>query len=148
MSERGSEPETDPDLINDKFYVDPSNFQGHQYSIYKNILMSKAMTTPSEYYDLQTDVIEQLNIEIGKDIYRKLFKLLTKGTLPNNTQMRIGTQRLNPCFPSQTAADFCIDAANTIDKIIKDAIEVILPTSHLDIARMQMEKKSSTSTIR
>ena len=39
--------------IDDKFFVDPSNFQGHQYSQYKNILMSKAMTTPSEYYDLQ-----------------------------------------------------------------------------------------------
>jgi hypothetical protein len=142
------DPETDRDLINDKFYVDPSNFQGHQYSIYKNVLMSKAMTEPSLYYDLQTEVIEQLNVQIAKDIYKKLFKLLTKGTLPDGTQMKIGPTNLNPCFPSQTAADFCIDAANTIDKIIKDATEVILPASHLDIARMQMEKKSSTSTIR
>ena len=146
MAER--QPETDPDLINDKFYVDPSNFQGHQYSIYKNVLMSKAMTEPSLYYDLQTKVIEQLNVQIAKDIYRKLFKLLTIGILPDGTQMKIGTQKLNPSFPSQTAADFCIDASSTIDKIIKDAIEVILPASHLDIARMQMEKKSSTSTIR
>ena len=30
--------------IDDKFFVDPANFQGHQYSQYKNILMSKAMT--------------------------------------------------------------------------------------------------------
>ena len=142
------DPETDRDLINDKFYVDPSNFQGHQYSIYKNVLMSKAMTEPSLYYDLQTTVIEQLNVQIGKDIYRKLFKLLTRGILPDGSQMKIGSKNLNPCFPSQTAADFCIDAGNTIDKIIKDALEVILPESHLDIARMQMEKKSSTQTIK
>ena len=135
------------DDIDDKFFVDPSNFQGHQYSQYKNILMSKAMTEPSLYYDLQTEVVEQLNVQIAKDIYKKLFLLLTKGTLPNKSQLTIGDKKLNPAFPSQTAADFCIDAANTIDKIISDAIEVILPESHLDIARMQMEKKSKVKTI-
>ena len=133
--------------IDDKFFVDPSNFQGHQYSQYKNILMSKAMTTPSEYYDLQTKVIEQLNVQIAKTIYKQLFLLLTKGILPDGKPLTIGNTKLNPAFPSQSAADFCIDAANTIDKIIRDATEVILPASHLDIARMQIEKKSKVSTI-
>ena len=133
--------------IDDKFFVDPANFQGHQYNQYKNILMSKAMTTPSEYYDLQTKVIDQLNVQIAKTIYKQLFLLLTKGKLPDNSQLKIGSTNLNPAFPSQTAADFCIDAANTIDKIISDAVEVILPASHLDIARMQIEKKSKISTI-
>ena len=73
--------------------------------------------------------------------------LLTKGKLPDKSQLTIGDKKLNPAFPSQTAADFCIDAANTIDKIMSDAIEVILPESHLDIARMQMEKKSKVRTI-
>ena len=133
--------------IDDKFFVDPSNFQGHQYSQYKNILMSKAMTVPSEYYDLQTRVIDQLNVKIAKTIYKQLFLLLTKGKLPDGSQLKIGASVLNPAFPSQTAADFCIDASNTIDKIISDAVEVILPASHLDIARMQIEKKSKISTI-
>ena len=55
--------------IDDKFFVDPSNFQGHQYSQYKNFLMSVALTKPSEYYDLQSKVIEQLNVQIIKSIY-------------------------------------------------------------------------------
>ena len=133
--------------IDDKFFVDPSNFQGHQYSQYKNYLMSVALTTPSEYYKLQTDVIEQLNVKIAKLIYKQLFLLLTKGILPDGTPMKIGTKDLNPAFPSQAAADFCIDAANTIDKIIRDATEVILPASHLDVAKMQMADKSRTNTI-
>ena len=109
--------------------------------------MSKAMTTPSEYYDLQTKVIEQLNIQIAKTTHKQLFLLLTKGNQPDGSQLTIGGASLNPAFPSQSAADFCIDAANTIDKIIRDATEVILPASHLDIARMQIEKKSKVSTI-
>ena len=133
--------------IDDKFFVDPSNFQGHQYSQYKNYLMSVALTTPSEYYKLQTDVIEQLNVRIAKLIYKQLFLLLTQGKLPDGTSMKIDGKPINPAFPSQAAADFCIDAANTIDKIIRDATEVILPASHLDVAKMQMADKSRTNTI-
>ena len=133
--------------IDDKFFVDPSNFQGHQYSQYKNLLMSTALTTPSAYYALQSDVIEQLNVQIAKSIYKQLFLLLTQGKLPDGKKMRINNVELNPAFPSQAAADFCIDAANTIDKIIRDATEVILPASHLDVAKMQMESKSKTNTI-
>ena len=133
--------------IDDKFFVDPSNFQGHQYSQYKNYLMSVALTTPSEYYKLQSNVIEQLNVQIAKLIYKQLFLLLTKGLLPDGNPMKIDGKSINPSFPSQSAADFCISAANTIDKIIRDATEVILPASHLDVAKMQMEHKSKTNTI-
>ena len=133
--------------IDDKFFVDPSNFQGHQYSQYKNFLMSVALTKPSEYYELQSKVIEQLNVQIAKTIYKHLFLLLTKGKLPDGNPMKIDGKPINPAFPSQAAADFCIDAANTIDKIIRDATEVILPASHLDVAKMQMEHKSKTNTI-
>ena len=133
--------------IDDKFFVDPSNFQGHQYSQYKNLLMSTALTTPSAYYSLQSNVIEQLNVQIAKSIYKQLFLLLTQGKLPDGNKMKINGVELNPAFPSQAAADFCIDAANTIDKIIRDATEVILPASHLDVAKMQMESKSKTNTI-
>ena len=133
--------------IDDKFFVDPSNFQGHQYSQYKNYLMSTALTTPSEYYKLQSNVIEQLNVQIAKSIYKQLFLLLTKGVLPDSSKMKLNGVELNPAFPSQAAADFCIDAAITIDKTIRDATEVILPASHLDVAKMQMEHKSKTNTI-
>ena len=74
--------------------------------------------------------------------------MLTKGILPDGSQLAIGGTKLNPSYPSQSAADFCIDAANTIDNIIKKVVEVILPESHLDIARMQIEKKSSIGTIK
>ena len=133
--------------IDDKFFVDPSNFQGHQYSQYKNYLMSTALTTPNLYYELQSKVIEQLNVKIAKSIYKQLFLLLTQGKLPDGNPMMIVSNPLNPAFLSQAAADFCIDAANTIDKIIRDATEVILPASHLDVAKMQMEHKSKTNTI-
>ena len=40
--------------------------------------MSKGMTTPSEYYELQTTEINQLNVQIAKSIYKQLLLLITK----------------------------------------------------------------------
>ena len=56
-----------------------------------------------------------------------------------NSQLTIGGTVLNLPFLSQSAADFLIDGAKPINKIIRDATEVILPASNLDIARMQLE---------
>ena len=81
------------------------------------------------------------NVQIPKTNYKKLFLLLTKVKLPDGSQLKIGSISLNPAFPLQCAADFCVDAANAIDKLIRDATEAILPKSHIDIARMQIDKK-------
>ena len=45
--------------------------------------MSTAMISPSEYYELQTKVIDQLNVQIAKSIYKHLFLLITKEELPS-----------------------------------------------------------------
>ena len=67
--------------------------------------------------------------------------MITKEKLPNWYQFKIGNTNLNPAYHSQSAADFCIDAANTIDCIISKATEIILPAKHLEIAKMQIEKR-------
>ena len=84
--------------IDDKFFLDPSNFQGHRHSQYKNILMSKAITTTSEYYDLQTKVVDLLNVKISKTIYQQEFLLLNKGTLPDGSQRTTGGIKIKSSF--------------------------------------------------
>ena len=65
-----AEEDTDYD-IDDKVFVDLSNFQGHQYNQYKSFLISKAIPTPSEYYELQATVINHFNVQIAKFIYKQ-----------------------------------------------------------------------------
>ena len=90
--------------IDDKFFVDPSNFQGHQYSQYKNYLMSVALTTPSEYYKLQTDVIEQLNVKIAKLIYKQQQKRLYNDCTFNLVQLM---QSLFVIISSSIVINYC-----------------------------------------
>ena len=132
--------------------VDVSNYMGHKYEAYKNKLLAKAMTKPSEYYDAQSYVIETLNTEIAELVYQIFYDLLTEGILPGGgalgpNQLKIGTEVVKPNWPSQAASAFALNASNEIDDIISKCVEIILPKDHLDIAKMKLNEKSKSLTI-
>ena len=124
--------------------VDVSDYMGHKYEQYKSKLYGLALSTPSAYYDLKSDVIEKLNKQIAEYVYEIFFNLLTNGKLPDGTDLKIGTTIIRPCWPGQAATSFSLDASNEIDKIIMKCVDIILPTSHLDIAKSQLIEKSKT----
>ena len=124
--------------------VDVSNYMGHKYEQYKNKLYAKALTKPSAYFDTQSDVIEALNKEIAQKVYDIFYNLLTDGKLPDNSDLKIDGVILKPCWPSQAATTFALEASNEIDKIISKCVAIILPESIVDISKMQIEKKSKT----
>ena len=124
--------------------VDVSDYMGHKYEQYKSKLYGLALTKPSDYYDLKSNVIMKLNEQIAEHVYEIFFKLLTDGLLPDDTPLTIGGKELKPCWPGQAATAFSLDASNEIDKIITKCVDIILPASHLDIANLQLKEKSKT----
>ena len=120
--------------------VDVSNYMGHKYEQYKAKLYGLALSKPSQYYELKSTVIEQLNQQIAEHVYEIFFKLLTD----DDSDMKIDGIILKPCWPGQAATAFSLDASNEIDKIIVKCVDIILPTSHLDIANLQLKQKSKT----
>ena len=124
--------------------VDVSDYMGHKYEMYKNKLNSIALTKPSAYYDAQSDVMEQLNVQIAEKVYTIFYNLLTSGTLPDGTSLKIGGVELKPSWPGQAATTFALEASNAIDDIITKCVQIILPKQVTDIAKMQLDKKSST----
>ena len=132
--------------------VDPSDYMGHKYEQYKNKLLAKAMTTPSAYYDTRAAVLEKLNTFVAEILYKIFYDLLTKGLLPDGqggtVQMAIGTEALVPNWPGQAATSFALEASETIDKILSECVEIILPKKHVDIATMKLSEKSNALTIK
>ena len=132
--------------------VDPSDYMGHKYEQYKNKLLSKAMTTPSAYYDTRSDVLEKLNSFVGEMLYKIFYDLLTKGLLPDGgggtTQIKIVNEDLVPAWPGQAATAFSLEASETIDKILTECVEIVLPKKHIDIASMKLSEKSNALTIK
>ena len=132
---------TDPTM---NWKVDVSDYMGHKYEMYKNKLNSIALTKPSAYYDAQSDVMEQLNVQIAEKVYTIFYYLLTSGILPDGSALKIGGVALEPKWPGQAATTFALEASNAIDDIITKCVQIILPKQVTDIAKMQLDKKSST----
>ena len=124
--------------------VDVSDYMGHKYEQYKAKLYGLALSKPSEYYELKSNVIGVLNEKIAEHVYKIFFDLLTEGTLPDKGSLMIGANKIKPSWPGQAATAFALDASNEIDKIITKCVEILLPASHLDIANLQLKEKSKT----
>ena len=124
--------------------VDVLNYMGHKYEQYKSKLYGMALSKPSDYYDLKSEVIEKLKTQIGEHVYNIFFNLLTYGILPDGGPLKIGGKIIHPCWPGQATTAFSLDASNEIDKIIIKCVGIILPTSHLDIVNLQLKEKSKT----
>ena len=118
--------------------VDVSDSMGHKYEQYKSKFDGLALSKPSKYYDLKSEVIEKLNVLIAEYVYKIFFDLLTDGKIPDQSTLKINGKDIKPCLPGQAATTFSLDASNKIDKIITEGVDIILPTSHFDIANFQL----------
>ena len=53
--------------------VNVSDYMGHKYEQYKNQLYGLALSKPSEYYELKSNVIMKLNEQIAEYVYEIFF---------------------------------------------------------------------------
>ena len=106
----------------------------------KKKLYGLVLSTPSEYYELKSNVIEKLNVLIAEYVYKIAFYLLTEGVLPDKTTLKINGTYFKPSWSGQAATTFSLDASNEINKIITKCVDIIFPASQFDIAYLQLNK--------
>ena len=126
------------------FKVNTSNFLGFEYNRYINDLQALAMSKPSEYYELRSAVLEALKEKVVKEVYDSYYDLLTEGKIKDSKAI-MGNR--NPAYPCQKASEFALGAASTVNKILDDCLEIILPESHMDVAKLRLTKKGDASQI-
>ena len=123
----------------DRFKIDTEDFLGLKYESYKNELYAMALSTPSEYFKLRKSVLEVVKTQAIKDIYTQFYNLLSKGQDINGAA--IGTLP-EPGFPAQQVSKFALKAASTLDKILEESIEILLPINFRDLATKRLEDQS------
>ncbi len=129
--------------MSQNFEVDTSDYLGFQYEEYLNELMSIAVSKPSEYYKMRSDTLKQLKQVVVKTVYNTYYGLLTKGTINNASPLN----GLVPHYPQQKASQFALGASKTINDILNSALDIILPSNHLDVAKLKLTEKGNASKI-
>ena len=125
------------------FEVDTSDYLGFQYEEYLNEVMAIAMSTPAIYYKMRADTLKALKQVVVKQVYESYYKLLTLGEINGTNTLN----KLVPHYPQQKASQFALGASKTINEILNSALDIILPSNHLDVAKLKLTQKGEASKI-
>ena len=123
----------------DRFVIDTEDFLGLKYEQYKNELYSLALSTPADYMKLRKETLAVVKNQSIKDIYTQFYNLLSKGEDINGAQI---STLPPPSYPAQMVSKFALKAARTLDTILEEAIEIILPLNFKELSTKRLEDQS------
>ena len=127
-----------------RFAVTPSNYLGFEYEEYKNDLYSLALSKPSEYFKLRKAVVKSVKTDAVGDIYDIFTKILSEGKSNNGADIIIENGNTHrPKFPAQEISKIALKAARTLDDILEDVIDIILPSDFKQLANQRAVKQSN-----
>ena len=129
--------------VKQNFEVDTSDYLGFQYEEYLNEVMAIAMSTPAKYYKMRSDTLKALKQVVVKQVYESYYNLLTLGEINGKNTLN----KLVPHYPQQKASQFALGASKTINEILNSALDIILPSNHLDVAKLKLTQKGEAGKI-
>jgi hypothetical protein len=110
----------------DNFRVDPNNYLGHQYESYLSKMYTLALSRPTDYLALRETVREKVKRAAVETIYKEYYSILTQGKLASGASV-YGSTQYTPAYPQQKVNDFCLSAAASLNEILDDLCEIIIP---------------------
>ena len=127
-----------------RFEITPDDYLGFKYEEYKNDLYAMALSKPSEYFNLRKKVLQKVKTEAIGDIYKSFFNILSKGTDKAGTQVIVidGVGAVAPSYPQQEVSKIALKAARTLDEILEEVIDIIMPANFKDLANSRAVQKS------
>ena len=122
------------------FNLDTSDYLGIKYDEYINHMQSLSISQPTEYTRIRNSVIKQLKQDLLEKTFERYYNLLTSGKgftdLPKS-----------PSYLKQEASNFALGATKTINKILDEVLNIVLPAQQADFAKLQQGKKADSANI-
>ena len=135
------------------FRIDTSNYLGIEHSNFKNKLMEIALTTPADYFELREFVLRAVKEQAIKTFYDTIYYVLSEGKLTAGSAAgsAAGTARraglFLPKYPKQKITEIALQGGKTMDSIIDDVIEIILPIDYQQLAAQRLSRKGEANGI-
>jgi hypothetical protein len=119
------------------FQVDTGDYLGFNHQGFLREMYSLALSNPSKYFEIREKVIKSMRDENVKMIYKTLYNALVLGTNAAGSEIC-----RPPHYPKQEVATITLGAAQTIQKIFEDAVELILPADFKRLAEERLSTKA------
>ena len=124
------------------FEIDTNDYLGFEFEEYLNDVKAMAISKPSEYYKMRSQVLSEVKKKVVKEVYEAYYKLLTSQV--------IGTfngRDLVPNYPTQKASKFALEASMTTGQILNKALEIVLPIDLDDLVTKKLVQKAEAARI-
>jgi hypothetical protein len=128
------------------FKIETDDYLSYNYDEYRNSLYALALTKPSEYFALRSKVLAAVKKKAINNVYETFFNILSNGQVEGNAML--DTVRAGgPAYPKQLVTKIALKAARTLDSILNEVIEIILPQDFKTLANLSMVTKSQADAI-
>jgi hypothetical protein len=125
----------------DRFGVDTDNYLGFQYESYKRSQYAAALTKYSDYAKIREDVIKSVQRDAVGNMYKTISAILISGKdLSGNQVVKINGQPAAPNYPAQDVSKIALAASETLNDILLEVVEKIMPSDHLELAYKRMKQ--------
>ena len=125
----------------DRFGVDTDNYLGFEYESYKRQQYAAALTKYSDYAKVREDVIKSVQRDAVGNMYKTISAILIGGKdLAGKQIVYINGNPASPNFPAQDVSKIALAASETLNDILLEVVEKIMPSDHLELAYKRMKQ--------
>ena len=134
--------------MSDNFKVDVNNYLGNQYNTFKTELYRVALTQPELYFKLRKNLLEKVSYgAIGK-LYDTFFQALSNGLDSDGRPLFvIDGKNIPPSFPNQKINQFSLDASVTLNEIIEELVEILMPIDFNQLMNKRLASVGNAKTL-
>ena len=133
--------------MEDRFRINTDDYLSFNYEAYRNNLYALALTKPSEYFELRSKVLQGVKQRAVGNIYNTFYDVLSKGEIGEDSSLLGRIRDGGPSYPQQEVTKISLKAARTMDDILNEVIEIILPQDYKSLANLSMITKTKADAI-
>ena len=131
-------------LNTSKFYIDIKNELGLNYKKVRGDLLATSLAKPQNYYALRNDIISSMTEAQVENMYKVVWLCLRNGQKPSGDVITYKNAsdtvtQFVPQVPEHIIGEFASKAAKTIESLMEDIIEQILPDDYLALAQSRQK---------
>ena len=107
-------------------------------------LLATSLAKPQNYYTLRNDIITEMTEAQVQTMYEVVWRCLRNGQKPNGDAITYrnasdAVTQFVPQVPEHIIGEFASKAAKTIENLMEDIIEQILPDDYLALAQSRQK---------
>lgn len=130
--------------------IDPSQYLGLEYNTWKNNAFAYALSNPTAYFKLKSDVESKLKKAMVKQIYNIIYGALNDGkdTKGDSLFSTTGAAALNgqkPQYPLQKIQKLSLDASATMEEEMNKILNILFPSDFNEIFAAKLNKEGKQS---